>query len=69
MRTTFTISGNVKCGPFEIFAQDVDEVIMLINFYLRIGKENPEKLNSQPRAKNGVIRVKVNDNTASGGWF
>jgi hypothetical protein len=34
-----TIAGNIGANPFEIFAQDTDEVIMLINYYLRIGAE------------------------------
>lgn len=54
-----------------MFLQDVDEVIMLINFYLRLGKENgTNPQNETPkRQSNGVIRKKVNDNTATGGWY
>lgn len=68
MRTTITLSQNLNCSPFEILAQDIDEVIMLINFYLALGNEKQE------RKTNSVVplkekRIKVNDNTATGGWW
>lgn len=67
MKTTLTLSGKLNCSIFEIFNQDCDEVIMLINFILLLGEEataeTPAKINNKDK------RIKVNDKTASGGWF
>ena len=37
---TITIAGNLGISPFDIFNQDTDTVIMLMNYYLRLGEEN-----------------------------
>lgn len=73
MRTTMTLATNLHISPFEIFQQDCDEVIMLINFYLRIGNESNESAahisapKKQTYGKNE--RIRVNDQTATGGWY
>ncbi len=41
MKTTITIAGNLGISPFDVFKQDIDEVILLINYYLFIGAETP----------------------------
>lgn len=33
------MSANMHTSPFEIFEQDVDDVIMIINFYIMLGDE------------------------------
>lgn len=38
MQTTFLLAGNFGVTPFEIMAQDVDEVIMIINYLCASGK-------------------------------
>jgi hypothetical protein len=43
MKTTITIAGNMNTTPFDIFNQDVDEVIIIINYYLLLGAENKSK--------------------------
>jgi len=35
-----TIAGNLGISPFEIFNQDTDDVLMLINYYLILGAES-----------------------------
>ena len=73
MKTTMTLATNLHVSPFEIFAQDCDDVIMLINFYLALGNEHSESGKSaiKPQtAKNGPnVRIRVNDKTATGGWY
>lgn len=68
-----TLSGNLNCSPFEIFDQDMDEVILLINFYLELGESSDyqnNKKNHVPNMKYGKNeRIRVNDKTATGGWF
>lgn len=68
MKTTLTISANLNTSIFEVFEQDVDEVIMLINFYLAYG----QKTSNTPTTASGAKkeqRIRVNDKTATGGWF
>lgn len=40
MRTTITLAQNMNCSPFDIFAKEIDEVIMVINFYIELGEDN-----------------------------
>lgn len=42
MKTTVTLAGNYKITPFEVMAQDTDEVIMLINYLLDLGRSSEE---------------------------
>lgn len=44
----------------------MEEVIMLINYYIEKGSENISK-SSRVKAKDE--RIRVNDKTASGGWY
>lgn len=62
-----TLAGNLNCNPFLVFDQDTDEVIMTINFYIELGNMQPEQP-VQLKAKKEE-RIRVNDKTATGGWF
>lgn len=44
----------------------MEEVIMLINYYIEKGSENTSK-SSRVEAKDE--RIRVNDKTATGGWY
>ena len=63
-----TIATNLNCSPFEIFDQDTDEVIMLINFYLYLGEKGHDK-NHKKETNGKEKRIRVNDQTATGGWW
>ncbi len=66
MRTTMTLAATFGCSPFAIFEQETDEVIMLLNYYLELANdETPRKVNSNTKEK----RIRVNDKTATGGWW
>lgn len=67
MKTTMTLSTNLNCSPFEIFDQDIDEVIMLINFYILLGENKEADFIIKDGKKHQ--RIRVNDKTATGGWF
>lgn len=70
MKTTMTLATNLHCSPFEIFAQDADEVILLINFYLALAShENGGKINARAEMPSKEQRIRVNDKTATGGWY
>ena len=52
-------------------AQDVDEVIMLINHFL-MKAANKETTVASAQKRNGKSkekRIRVNDKTATGGWW
>lgn len=63
-----TLAANLQCSPFEIFDQDTDEVIMVINFYIELGFSESEKPKAPVRMAK-ERRIRVNDKTATGGWF
>ena len=66
MRTTMTLAAAFSCSPFVLFEQDTDEVILLLNYYLEIADEKtPRKVNSNTKE----TRIRVNDKTATGGWW
>ena len=54
--------------PFDLFRQDTEEVIMLINYYIEKGDDTEPTPQHNSSGKNEV-RIKVNDKTATNGWF
>lgn len=54
--------------PFELFAQDTDEVIMLINYYIEKGNYSDAPTGKTEKG-HSEARIRVNDKTATGGWF
>ena len=54
--------------PFEMFSQDTNEVIMLINYYVEKGN-NTEYAAPHSDKTQGEKRIRVNDKTATGGWY
>lgn len=67
LSTTETLARSYNVTPFEIMAQDCDEVIMLINYFLK--KAEVEPSTEAAPANNKQQYVKVNDRTATGGWW
>ncbi len=60
-----TLAANINSNPFQIFDRDADEIIMLINFYIELGNEKT----SNPVPIKKEKRIRVNDKTATGGWW
>lgn len=53
--------------PFDVFEKDIDEFIILANYLMNFqGEQEPEKriVNNKKET-----RIRVNDKTATGGWF
>ena len=67
LTTTDNIARSYNVTPFEIMAQDCDEVIMLINYMLRKAENAPASANAP--ANSDKQYIKVNDRTATGGWW
>lgn len=53
MKTTITLAGNYNVHPFELFAQDVDEMIMLINYLIALGDNTPAKTETKAKRNDG----------------
>lgn len=66
-----TICKTHHMTPFELFKQDVFEVIMLINYYIAKGNAKPREAARTPHRGNGAqpVRVRVTEKTATGGWY
>ena len=66
-----TLAANNNCSIFEIMEQDTDDVIVVINFYIALGAENPQpaQIKNKSKVKGKEERIRVNDKTASGGWW
>ena len=62
METTFNLSRHFSVTPFVIFEQDCDEVISVINHFIAKANKAPEKASKD-------TRIRVNDKTATGGWW
>lgn len=45
MKTTFILAGNFNVTPFEIMRQDIDEVIMIINYLVESGRASKQDTN------------------------
>lgn len=56
---------------FELMQQDAEEVFMLANYYIeRSADKETEKASSAPiSGKQSDGRIRVNDKTATGGWY
>lgn len=73
MDFTVELAKSFQLSPFEILKQEKDHVIMMINYYSERGQESETSAavnnseNKRARGKND--RVRVNDKTATGGWF
>ena len=64
-----TLARSFNVSPFEIMAQDCDEVIMLINYFIDKA-DNAEHPAAAPAAKgNKEQYIKVTNKTATGGWW
>lgn len=50
-KCTITLAGNYNITPFEVMAQDTDEVIMLINYLLELGHESKPEQPQTVKAK------------------
>lgn len=53
---------------FDVMDRDTDEVIAIINYYIKRHEGQEEKAAPQ-RSKQSEVRIRVNDKTATGGWY
>ena len=54
--------------PFAVMEQDTEYIIMYINYTLERSNDCTKETGSKS-SKSNVKRVRVNDDTASGGWY
>lgn len=60
---------NAPITIFEILQQDTDDVIMLINYYIEKGNDENNETSKTQMKVGGVKRIRVNNKTATGGWY
>lgn len=51
-------------SPFEVLNSDIDDFARLVNFLVESGRET-----SKGMKKKNDERIRVNDKTATGGWW
>lgn len=54
-------------APFDVLEKDIDDFILVANYMIGLGKES--KNENKSISKNKQQRIKVNDKTASDGWW
>ena len=64
MELSINLSKLTNVSYFDILKQDLDEVIWLAN-YLILKADNTPKKQSKPKEQ----RIRVDDETATGGWY
>lgn len=69
METVFILAQAYSTTPFFLFDRETDEVISVINHHLQRAKNVSEEPTILTENKNKEKRKKVNDKTATGGWF
>lgn len=67
MDFTFELGKLFNVMPFDILKQDKDEVIMLLNYMVEKSESAPPKKNAA--ASDEKQYIKVNNRTATGGWW
>ena len=68
MEVVVIIANEYKISPFEVLNSDIDDFARLVNFLVETG--NDGKAETKPKAtKNKEQRIRVNDETATGGWW
>lgn len=65
LSTTMELAGRFRMSPFAVLREDADEVISFINCLICMAPPD----GSDGRVPEGEQRKKVNDKTATGGWF
>lgn len=73
MNFTFTLSKVYGVLPFRILEENADDVILLINYLNLKDEYDPTDTGADvahtPTGKDKEVRIKVNDKTATGGWW
>jgi hypothetical protein len=71
MDFTFTLSKLYGVLPFRILEENADDVILLINYLNLKDEYDPTdgRADVTPAPKGKEERIKVNDKTATGGWW
>jgi hypothetical protein len=72
MEFTAEVSRAFNISPFSVFEQNADDVIMLINYFIEKSetgeRENAQNFTNDKKEKKPE-RIKVNSQTATGGWW
>lgn len=68
MYVSMSLCSNYNMTPFYLFAQNTEEVIMIVNFYIEKSQYNTVNA-SKVKKNNKEERIRVTEKTATGGWY
>lgn len=54
---------------FDVFNKDAEDVIMLANYYIERSEDKETKTPQKSGGGKREERIRVNDKTATGGWY
>lgn len=67
---TMNICRNNSMSLFDLLKEDIENVIVYINFHLDFAENKDfEALKSSNKTIKKEERIRVNDKTATGGWY
>lgn len=70
MSVIMAISERCKLSPFDVLQKDFDDFAFIVNYYLaNDNNKSKNKIKSGTKKHDGIKRVRVNDDTATGHWF
>lgn len=70
MQTIMAVSERCNISPFDILNKDFDDFALMVNYFLESNGDEKQKNAVEQKPKKGELkRVKVNDKTATGGWW
>lgn len=64
MEIVVLVAKEYGISPFEVLNSDIDDFARLVNFLVESGRET-----SKGMKKKNDERIRVNDQTATGGWW
>ena len=64
MEIVVLVAKEYGISPFDVLNSDIDDFARLVNFLVESGRES-----SKETKKKTDDRIRVNDKTASGGWW
>lgn len=68
MEITESVARCYSITPFAVLKEDAEDVIDVLNYLVEKNEDAPKKPVRQT-AKDGTVRIRVDEKTATGGWY
>ena len=63
------LAAYLNASVFEVLDRDISEIYMIVDFYIDYGSLQSANANQITNTNSKETRIRVNDKTATGGWF